>query len=209
MLGESLASLDFTEEVVPAYVSVKEAVFPFNKFREFDPILGPEMRSTGEVMGISDSFGTAYAKSQLAAGNGLPSHGTIMVTVNDSDKPNVVPIMRRFHEMGFDIAATQGTAAALREAGIPVTQLMKVYEGRPNAIDKLIDGTVQLLINTPLGKHAQQDDYIIREAAISHQVPYTTTLSAANAACDAAHALRTKAPEVRSLQDWHAMAAAL
>ncbi len=209
MLGETLEELDFTEEVLPAYVSVKEAVFPFNKFREFDPVLGPEMRSTGEVMGISDTFGTAYAKSQLAAGNGLPVEGTVMITVNDFDKANVAPIAHRFHAMGFEVAATEGTARSLRAQGIPVTGVMKVYEGRPNAIDKLIDGTVQLLINTPLGKHAQQDDFIIREAAIAHQVPYTTTLSAASAACDAIEALRSKVPEVRSLQDWHAMAAAL
>ena len=209
MLGETLEQLEFTEEVVPGYVSVKEAVFPFIKFREFDPILGPEMRSTGEVMGIADSFGTAYAKSQLAAGNGLPTEGTVMVTVNDSDKANVTKIVRRFHAMGFRIIATDGTARYLRARGVPVTRIMKVHEGRPNAIDLLVDGKVQLLINTPLGKHAQRDDYTIRQAAIAQQVAYTTTLSAADAACDAILALRSKLREVRSLQDWHAMAATL
>jgi carbamoyl-phosphate synthase large subunit len=209
MLGESMADLGFTEEIVPSYVSVKEAVFPFIKFREHDPVLGPEMRSTGEVMGISDTFGTAYAKSQEAAGNSLPVRGTIMITVNDPDKANVAPIAARFHEMGFNIVATAGTAQFLRDAGVPTDDVLKVYEGRPNAIDLLVNGEIQLLINTPLGKHAQQDDYIIREAAIAHQVPYTTTLSAANAACDAIKALRSRVRDVRSLQDWHAMAAAL
>jgi carbamoyl-phosphate synthase large subunit len=209
MLGESMADLGFTEEIVPSYVSVKEAVFPFIKFREHDPVLGPEMRSTGEVMGISDTFGTAYAKSQEAAGNSLPVRGTIMITVNDPDKANEAPIAARFHEMGFNIVATAGTAQFLRDAGVPTDDVLKVYEGRPNAIDLLVNGEIQLLINTPLGKHAQQDDYIIREAAIAHQVPYTTTLSAANAACDAIKALRSRVRDVRSLQDWHAMAAAL
>jgi carbamoyl-phosphate synthase large subunit len=209
MLGETLDGIGYTEEVTPGYVSVKEAVFPFIKFREFDPILGPEMRSTGEVMGISDSFGTAYAKSQLAAGNGLPVDGTVMVTVNDSDKENVTPIVQRFHAMGFRIVATEGTAGYLRANGIPAAKVLKVHEGRPNAIDLLVNGEVHLLINTPLGKHAQRDDYIIRQAAIAHQVAYTTTLSAASAACDAILALRSKVREVRSLQDWHSMAGAL
>jgi carbamoyl-phosphate synthase large subunit len=208
MLGETLDGLGFTAEVEPGYVSVKEAVFPFIKFRDFDPILGPEMRSTGEVMGISDSFGTAYAKSQMAAGNGLPVSGTVLVTVNDSDKANVTRVMHRFHAMGFEIVATEGTARYLRSRGVPCRKVVKVHEGRPNAIDMLLNGDVQLLINTPLGKYAQRDDYMIRQAAIAHQVPYTTTLSAANAACDAILALRSKNREVRSLQDWHVLAGA-
>jgi carbamoyl-phosphate synthase large subunit len=203
MTGESLAAIGFTEEVRPAYVSVKEAVFPFKKFREFDPILGPEMRSTGEVMGISDSFGAAFAKAQLAADNGLPSEGALFVTVNDSDKATATPIVRRFHELGFRIHATQGTATYLRARGIPVTRVFKVHEGRPHAIDLVVNGEVQLLINTPLGKHAQRDDYTIRQAAIAHRVPYTTTLSAASAACDAVLSLRSRQPSVRSLQEWH------
>jgi carbamoyl-phosphate synthase large subunit len=209
MLGESLADVGFTEEITPGYVSVKEAVFPFIKFREFDPVLGPEMRSTGEVMGIADSFGSAYAKAQLAASNGLPDKGTVMITVNDSDKSRIAPIAARFQELGFEIIATEGTARHLEAHGIPARRIMKVHEGRPNAIDLLADGKVQLLVNTPLGKHAQLDDYFIRQTAIAHQVPYTTTLSAARAACDAVKALRSRLPEARSLQDWHAMAAAL
>ncbi|HEX6814555.1 MAG TPA: carbamoyl-phosphate synthase large subunit, partial [Gemmatimonadaceae bacterium] len=184
MLGESLASLGFTEEIVPPYVSVKEAVFPFSKFRESDPVLGPEMRSTGEVMGISDSFGSAFAKAQLAADNGLPLEGAVLITVNNSDKSNVIPMARRFQEMGFRLLATTGTAKFLRSRGIPAERVFKVHEGRPHGIDLIVNRQVQLLINTPLGKHSQRDDYSMRQAAVAHRVPYTTTLSAASAACD-------------------------
>jgi carbamoyl-phosphate synthase large subunit len=180
-------------------------VFPFSKFREFDPVLGPEMRSTGEVMGISDSFGSAFAKAQLAADNGLPTSGAIFITVNDSDKPTVLPIARRFHELGFHLYATEGTARFLRGRGIQAERVFKVHDGRPHAIDLIVNRQVQLLINTPLGKHAHSDDYTLRQAAIAHRVPYTTTLSAASAACDAVLALRSRAPAVRPLQEWHAM----
>jgi carbamoyl-phosphate synthase large subunit len=203
VLGESLEAIGFTEEVLPVYVSVKEAVFPFRKFREFDPVLGPEMRSTGEVMGIADSFGAAFAKAQLAAENGLPLSGTVFITVNDHDKAAVTPIARRFHELGFEILATDGTAAYLRNRGVPARRVFKVHEGRPHGLDLIVNGEVQMLINTPLGKHAQQDDYSLRQAAITYRVAYTTTLSAASAACDAVMALRSRTPTVRSLQEWH------
>ena len=206
MLGDSLESLGVTEEVVPPYIAVKEAVLPFNKFRESDPILGPEMRSTGEVMGVADSFGAAYAKAQMGADNTLPMSGAILVTVNDSDKPTVTPIARRFHAMGFRILATPGTAAYLRARGIPTDTVMKLYEGRPNSIDFIVNGEVHLLINTPLGKHSQQDDYTMRQAAVAHRVAYTTTMSAANAACDAILALRFRSLTVNALQDWHEQA---
>src|SRR5450759_3018672 len=204
MLGETLDDIGFTEEVTPAYISVKEAVFPFNKFREFDPILGPEMRSTGEVMGISDSFGSAFGKAQLAADNVLPTEGALFITVNDSDKRGVTPIARRFQEMGFKLFATGGTAKHLRGRGILVETVLKIHEGRPNGIDMMLNGDVQLLINTPLGKESQRDDYTMRQAAIANRVAYTTTLSAANAACDAILSLRSRAPSVLSLQEWHA-----
>ncbi|CAA9308431.1 MAG: Carbamoyl-phosphate synthase large chain [uncultured Gemmatimonadaceae bacterium] len=203
MLGETLEAIGVTEEVAPAYVSVKEAVFPFKKFREFDPVLGPEMRSTGEVMGISDSFGPAFAKAQIAADNALPTRGAVFITVNDHDKAAVLPIARRFRELGFELVATTGTAAFLSERGVPARRVLKVHEGRPHGLDLIVNGEVQLLINTPFGKHAQKDDYSLRQAAIAHRVPYTTTLSAANAACDAMLAQRTHAPSVRSLQEWH------
>ncbi len=202
MLGESLAEVGLTEEVVPTYVSVKEAVFPFNKFAGTDPILGPEMRSTGEVMGISNSFGWSFAKAQLAAGNGLPLEGSILVTVNDPDKPTVTPIARRFQELGFRVLATPGTAKYLRARGIAVTSVLKVHEGRPNCLDFIVNGDVHLLINTPLGKHSQVDDYTLREAALRHKVAYTTTMSAASAACDAILALRSSKPNVKTLQEW-------
>ncbi len=202
MCGETLAEIGFTEEIIPPFVSVKEAVFPFNKFAGTDPVLGPEMRSTGEVMGISDSFGSAFAKAQLAAGNGLPLEGTILITVNDNDKATVTPIARRFHEMGFALMATGGTARYLRARGIPVKSVLKVHEGRPNCQDMILNGDVQLLVNTPLGKHAQWDDYTLRQAAIRNRIAYTTTLSAASAASDAILSLRSRKLSVRSLQEW-------
>ena len=206
MVGKTLDELGLHDDVPHPYVSVKEAVFPFTKLPGVDSVLGPEMRSTGEVMGIADSFGMAFAKAQHAADGALPLSGAVFVTVNDHDKNNVVPIVRRFHALGFRILATEGTAWHLRARGIPAERVLKVYEGRPNAIDLIVSGAVQLLINTPLGKLTQQDDYAIRRAALQHRLPYTTTLSAASAACDAIIALRSRTGEVRSLQEWHTLA---
>ena len=204
MLGERLTDLGYTEEIIAPYTSVKEAVFPFAKFREFDPILGPEMRSTGEVMGIATDFGTAFGKSQLAAGNGLPTAGKVMITVNQRDKAGVVAIARRFQVMGFGLVATEGTAAHLAAAGIPAQVVHKVSEGRPHAIDLMVNGEIQLLINTPLGKSAQRDDYSMRQAAVANRVPYTTTLTGASAACAAIEAAREQPITVKSLQAWQA-----
>jgi carbamoyl-phosphate synthase large subunit len=206
MSGRTLESLGLQDDVLQPYVAVKEAVFPFNKLPGVDLLLGPEMRSTGEVMGIADSFGMAFAKAQISADGALPLEGTVMVTVNDHDKQNVVPIARRFHELGFRIVATEGTARYLRTRGVPATRVMKVHEGRPNAIDLLLSGEIHLLINTPLGKLTQQDDYLLRRAALQHRTPYTTTLSAASAASDAVIAMRSRARTVCSLQEWHALA---
>jgi len=206
MAGRSLEELGLQDEVLHPYVAVKEAVFPFNKLAGVDLVLGPEMRSTGEVMGIADSFGMAFAKAQISADGALPLEGGVFLTVNDHDKANLVPIARRFHGLGFRLYATEGTARYLRARGIPAERVLKVHEGRPNAIDLLVSDRIQLLINTPLGKLTQQDDYAIRRAALQHRVPYTTTLSAASAACDAIIALRSRAGEVRSLQEWHVIA---
>ena len=206
MVGKTLDELGLHDDVLQPYVAVKEAVFPFSKLHGVDLILGPEMRSTGEVMGIADSFGMAFAKAQISADGALPLEGSVFVTVNDHDKANVVPIARRFHALGFRVLGTEGTARYLRARGIPTERVLKVYEGRPNAIDLLLSGRIQLLINTPLGKLTQQDDYAIRRAALQRRVPYTTTLSAASAACDAIIALRSRAGEVRALQEWHALA---
>ena len=208
MLGERLADLGFTREIIPPYVSVKEAVFPFNKFRAFDPVLGPEMRSTGEVMGVAADFAAAFWKSQLAADNRLPTEGAVFVSVNDRDKANVVGVARRFHEMGFALYATEGTRAALTAAGVPSTRVFKLSEGRPNGIDLLVNGTVGLLVNTPRGKSAQEDDLSLRQAAVSRRVAYTTTLAAAMAVADGIQASRSDAVHVRSLQEWHARLAA-
>jgi carbamoyl-phosphate synthase large subunit len=209
MVGRTLDELGLSDDVAHPYVAVKEAVFPFNKLQGVDLILGPEMRSTGEVMGIADSFGMAFAKAQASADGALPQSGAVCVTVNDHDKATVTPIARRFHELGFDILATEGTARYLRARGIPVRKVLKAYEGRPNTVDLIVSGQVQLLINTPLGKLTQQDDYAMRRAALQHGIPYTTTMSAASAACDAIIALRSRVGEVRPLQEWHELARAL
>jgi carbamoyl-phosphate synthase large subunit len=208
MVGRTLGELGFEEEVELSYVAVKEAVFPFSKLPNVDSVLGPEMRSTGEVMGVADSFGWAFAKAQIGADGALPLEGAIFVTVNDSDKPTVTPIVRRFHEMGFRLLATDGTARYLQKRGIPCERVHKVWEGRPNAVDLIMSGRVQLLINTPLGKYSQRDDYELRRAALMHRVPYTTTMSAASAACDAVIALKHSRGEVMSLQEWYARRAA-
>ena len=201
LAGERLADMGLPEEPEVWDVAVKEAVFPFNKIPDADTQLGPEMRSTGEVMGWADSFGLAFAKAQVSADESLPLEGRVVVTVHDRDKPAAIPIVRRFHELGFEIVATEGTARYLRGRGVPCQSVLKVHEGRPNILDLLLSGDIQLLLNTPLGKHAQQDDYMIRRAAITRGVPYTTTLSAASAATDAIMALRSRKLSVRSLQE--------
>ena len=201
MAGERLADLGVPEEPSVPGVAVKEAVFPFNRF-EVDTLLGPEMRSTGEVMGFDDSFGMAFAKAQTSAGNHLPkSGGTVVLTVNESDKPTVTPIARRLHDMGFRILATTGTQAYLNRLGVPAGHIFKVKEGRPDLVDLIVSGEVDLLVNTPMGKTSQYDDYSMRRAAITYNVPYLTTMSATTAACDALIALRSRAPEVKSLQE--------
>jgi carbamoyl-phosphate synthase large subunit len=207
MTGRSLDELGYVREIELPYVAVKEAVLPFTKLPNVDTLLGPEMRSTGEVMGIASSFGMAFAKAQIGADGALPTHGAILVTVNDSDKPTVTPIARRFHELGFRLYATDGTARYLRKRGIPCEPCLKVWEGRPNAVDLIRSGEVQLLINTPLGKYSQRDDYEIRRAALMHRTPYTTTMSAAAAACDAVIALRNAKGDVLSLQERYAQLA--
>jgi carbamoyl-phosphate synthase large subunit len=201
MAGERLADLGLVSEPRTGGVAVKEAVFPFNRF-EVDILLGPEMRSTGEVMGFDDSFGMAFAKAQLSAGNALPEEpGNLIVTVNDRDKKTVTPILRRFQDLGFRILATRGTHTYLTRLGIPAERVFKVGEGRPDIVDLIVSDQVALLINTPLGKRSQYDDYAMRRAAITYGVPYLTTMSATGAACDALIALRSRTHQVRSLQE--------
>jgi len=200
MAGEKLVDLGVQEEPPVPGVAVKEAAFPFNRF-DVDVLLGPEMRSTGEVMGFDDSFGMAFAKAQISAGNPLPEEGTLIVTVNDSDKETVTPILRRFRDLGFEIMATQGTRDYLERLGVPAERVYKVNEGRPSIVDHIITGDIALLINTPLGKKSQYDDYAMRRAAITHKLPYLTTMSATSAACDAIIALKSRQREVRSVQE--------
>ena len=200
MAGEKLVDLGVQEEPPVPGIAVKEAAFPFNRF-DVDVLLGPEMRSTGEVMGFDDSFGMAFAKAQISAGNTLPEEGSLIVTVNDSDKETVTPILQRFHDLGFEIMATQGTRDYLERLGIPAKRVYKVNEGRPSIVDHIITGDVVLLINTPLGKKSQYDDYAMRRAAITHKLPYLTTMSATSAACDAIIALKSEQREVCSVQE--------
>ncbi len=201
MVGKTLDELGLFTEVVPAHFSVKESVFPFNKFPGVDIILGPEMRSTGEVMGIADSFPMAFAKSQLAANSALPLTGTIFVSVADRDKAEVIPIARALAELGYRLFSTRGTAAALRAAGIPVEEVPKLQEGRPNLIDHMKNEQIVLVINTPSGKGARTDEGQIRSAAVAHGVTCITTLAAAHAAVGACRVLRQRELTVSALQE--------
>ena len=203
MAGEKLADLNVPSEPEVNGVAVKEAVFPFNRF-DVDTLLGPEMRSTGEAMGVDDSFGMAFAKAQLSAGNRLPdAHDTrsVIVTVNDSDKATVTPLVRRLADLGFAVFATAGTRNHLNQLGIACERIYKVGEGRPHIVDRIVSGRVGLLINTPLGKKSQYDDYAMRRAAITYGVPYLTTMSATSAAVDAVTAQRTRRPEILTIQE--------
>jgi carbamoyl-phosphate synthase large subunit len=204
MAGKTLDELGIHGEVVPTHFSVKESVFPFNKFPGVDIILGPEMRSTGEVMGIADSFPMAFAKSQIAANSALPRSGTVFISVNDRDKHDVIAIARSLVEMGYRILSTRGTARALRAAGVDVQEISKLQEGRPNLIDHMKNGEVALVINTPSGKGARTDEGKIRAAAVMNRVTSITTLAAAEAAVEACKALREGELTVKPLQDWFA-----
>jgi carbamoyl-phosphate synthase large subunit len=202
MVGKTLDELGLFEEVVPKHFSVKESVFPFNKFPGVDIVLGPEMRSTGEVMGIDDSFPMAFAKSQMAASAALPAPGrTIFISVATRDKEDVVPIAKALTELGYRLLSTQGTGQVLRAAGIPVEHVAKLQEGRPNLLDYMKNGDISLVINTPSGRGARTDEGKIRAAAVAHGVTCITTLAAAQAAVEACRALRDQPLAVAALQD--------
>jgi carbamoyl-phosphate synthase large subunit len=196
------------EVVVRDYYSVKSPVFPFNKFKGVDTILGPEMRSTGEVMGVAKSFGQAFAKAQLAAGQRLPRKGSIFISVGDHDKRHCGPLAKELHALGFRLIATRGTAAALEAAGVPADPVYKVNEGRPNIVDLVKTGKVDMIINTPLGRESFYDEKSIRRAAIRYNIPCITTLSAANAAARGIRALVEQTIEVSPLQSLHSKKAA-
>jgi carbamoyl-phosphate synthase large subunit len=183
---------------------VKSPVFPFNKFPGVDPELGPEMRSTGEVMGVGENFGEAFAKAQLSAGTPLPDKGRVFLSVNDRHKPDAVEVAKRFAELGYQLVATRGTAAALRAAGLDSKTVLKVNEGRPNVVDLIKGGSIQLVIYTATGAHSFTDEKIIRRTAVFYRVPCITTLSGAKAAAEAVASRRRDPIRVWSLQEIHA-----
>jgi carbamoyl-phosphate synthase large subunit len=201
MAGVSLAEQGVTSDPIPAHVSVKESVFPFIKFAGVDIVLGPELRSTGEVMGVSERFSMAFAKSQLAAGSGLPTEGVIFVSVADKAKRAIIDLARRLDGLGYSLLATDGTAAALEAAGVTTRRVKKISEGHPNLLDFLADGQVALVMNTPRGKGARTDEGKIRAAAVQAGVPCLTTIEAAAAAVKAMEVLRQEEMEVQALQD--------
>jgi carbamoyl-phosphate synthase large subunit len=203
MLGESIAALDLPEHPSCDHVCVKEAVLPFSRFAGADSLLGPEMRSTGEVMGIADDFPTAFAKAQAAAGAQLPQHGTVFITVADTDKPAATGIASSLHDLGFTIVATRGTAQALRRMGIPAVAINKLGEGSPHVVDWIERREVDLVINTPVGTGARADGYEIRSAAVARGIPCITTMSGGMAAARAIISARRGEPAVVSLQELH------
>ena len=203
MLGKTLAELGLTREVIPSHLSVKEAVLPFDRFPGVDTLLGPEMKSTGEVMGIGTDFGLAYAKAQLGAGQRLPLKGTVFISVGDEDKPAMIPVARKFVEMGFSILATDGTWAKLKENDIPAEPVKKVSQGRPHVADAIKNGQIQLIVNTGTGDEPRRDGYTIRRAALKYKIPYATTAAGALAVCRGVAALRDKPFTVKPIQDYH------
>jgi carbamoyl-phosphate synthase large subunit len=204
MAGRTLADLGLTADLDVAGVFVKSPVFPFVRFPGVDTILGPEMKSTGEVMGGSTNFGVAFAKAQLSVGQRLPESGTAFISVNNVDKANLMPIARDLAELGFRLIATRGTAAYMRAYGLDVDVVFKVNEGRPNIADEIVNRKVDLVINTPLGRESFFDDRTVRRAAMLHEVPCITTLTGAAAAVSAIRALRQQGLGVRALQDYYA-----
>jgi carbamoyl-phosphate synthase large subunit len=203
MLGKRLADLGVKPQGGPHF-GVKESVFPFNMYHGVDPILGPEMRSTGEVLGMADSFGLAFYKAQEAALAKLPLEGTVLLTVADRDKPAALDVARWFAALGFRIKATAGTQALLAEHGIACERIFKMREGRPNIGDAIVDGEIQLVINTPRGKVGKADDAYIRTTAVRRKVPYITTIAAALAAAKGIEACRQGHGQAKSLQSYHA-----
>jgi carbamoyl-phosphate synthase large subunit len=204
MTGKSLRELGFTKEIVPKHFSVKEAVFPFLRYEGLDISLGPEMKSTGEVMGIDVDLGLAYAKSQMAAPPPLPKKGKVFISVKDTDKEAVIPVAREFVKLGFEIISTSGTAAALSKAKIKVTKVFKIHEGRPNVLDRIKNGDINFIINTPSGKIPREHEVVIRNAALAAKIPIMTTVRAALASANGIRSLQKRKVQVRSLQEYHA-----
>ena len=202
MTGQTLKELGFTEEITPGYWAVKESVFPFNRFHGQDILLSPEMKSTGEVMGIDTDLGTAYAKSQMASGSSLPLEGRVFISVSDAHKAEVADLAKRFAELGFNLISTTGTAAVLTEAGLEVESVPKLAEGRPNTLDLLKNNEIQLVINTPSGQAPRADEIKIRTTAIYTSTPIMTTIGSAKAAADGIAALKRNGYGVKPLQEF-------
>jgi carbamoyl-phosphate synthase large subunit len=200
MVGMSLKEQGVTKQITPDYYSVKEAVFPFVKFPSVDPILGPEMKSTGEVMGVGRSFAEAYAKAQLATGITLPKGGTAFISVRDADKPAAVKVAKQLRELGFTIVATQGTAQALEIAGIACQRVNKVADGRPHIVDMIKNKEIDFIINTTEGKKAIADSRTIRSNALHRKITYTTTIAGADATC---LAMQQELSHIYRIQDLH------
>ena len=203
MAGKTLKELGFTQEIWPKYWAVKESVFPFNRFHGQDILLSPEMRSTGEVMGLDADLGVAYAKSQMAAGDPLPLSGRVFISVSGQHKPHVVEIARLFADLGFELVATSGTADTLEQAGFKVQRVFKLSEGRPNAVDLLKNRELQLVINTPSGASPRADEIKIRTTAVYTDTPIMTTLSGAKAAALGIAALKKNGYAVKTVQEYH------
>jgi carbamoyl-phosphate synthase large subunit len=203
MIGKSLRELGFIKEIVPKHFSVKEAVFPFLRYEGLDISLGPEMKSTGEVMGMDVDLGLAYAKSQMAAPPPLPKKGKVFVSVKDADKEAVIPVAREFVKLGFEIISTSGTAKALTKAKIKVTKVFKIHEGRPNVLDRIKNGDINFIINTPSGKIPREHEVVIRNAALAAKIPIMTTVRAALASANGIRSLQKRKVQVRSLQEYN------
>ena len=203
MTGKTLAELGFTSEIMPKHFSVKEAVFPFLRYQGNDIALGPEMKSTGEVMGIDADLGLAYAKSQMAAPPPLPKSGNVFISVKDSDKRGVIPLAREFVDLGFQIIATSGTWSALHAAGVPVTKVHKIREGRPNVLDLVTNRDIDFIINSPSGKIPREDEVKIRNASLAQKIPIMTTLRAAQASANGIRSLQRSKLHVKTLQEYH------
>ncbi|HEY9826585.1 MAG TPA: carbamoyl-phosphate synthase large subunit [Stenomitos sp.] len=203
MSGKTLAELGMTEEIIPSHVAVKEAVLPFEKFHGTDTILGPEMRSTGEAMGIDLEFGHAFAKAQLSAHQTIPLSGTVFVTMNDRDKHAIIPVVKDLLSMGFKAIATVGTRKVLQEAGLDVDLVYKLHEGRPHVLDWIKNNQVHLIINTPSGEEAQADGRLIRRSALTYKIPIITTIAGAKATAAAIRALQSEPLSVKAIQDYH------
>jgi carbamoyl-phosphate synthase large subunit len=202
MAGKTLAELDFTVERVPRHISVKESVFPFSRFPGVDTVLGPEMKSTGEVMGIDRSFAMAFAKAELAAATDLPATGTAFISVRDEDKAVLEPIARGLFTMSFELVATDGTARYIRNLGIPCAMVNKVAQGSPHVVDLMREGKIAMVINTP-DTSGTADSFSIRRTALEMRLPFFTTMAGGQAAVEGIAALKREQLEVRALQDYH------